>query len=99
MFIDPFSSHCPCVCPLFVVKNGKNGKSHVLVLQNKEHDDMMFDLATNSLEELFDWYQVTWDITQREASKQYNKEQEVSYSNSFNILCTGTTTNITNMII
>lgn len=89
VFIGSFSPHCASVCPLFVVKNGKNGKPHVLVLQNKEHDDMVFDLATNSLEELFDWYQVTWDIAQREASKQYNKKQEVSYSNSLNILCTG----------
>ncbi|XP_037538614.1 1-phosphatidylinositol 4,5-bisphosphate phosphodiesterase gamma-2 [Nematolebias whitei] len=64
-------------CNIQTMKNGKNGKTHVLVLQNKEHDDMAFDLATNSLEELFDWYQVTWDITQREASKQYKKKQEM----------------------
>ena len=66
--------------PLFVVKNGKNGKSHVLALQNMEQDSMQFDLAADSLEELFEWYQVAWDITQREMSKQYHREQEVSIS-------------------
>ncbi len=65
---------------LFLVKNGKNGKPHVLTLQDKEQDSLQFDLAAGSLEELFEWYQVAWDITQREMSKQYNREQEVSIS-------------------
>uniref|UniRef100_A0A8C2WMH2 Phosphoinositide phospholipase C n=1 Tax=Cyclopterus lumpus TaxID=8103 RepID=A0A8C2WMH2_CYCLU len=45
---------------------------------------LQFDLAAGSLEELFKWYQVGWDITQRAMSKQYNREQEVSiaYHNS-----------------
>uniref|UniRef100_A0A3Q3H050 1-phosphatidylinositol 4,5-bisphosphate phosphodiesterase gamma n=1 Tax=Kryptolebias marmoratus TaxID=37003 RepID=A0A3Q3H050_KRYMA len=64
-------------CNIQNMKNGKNGMPHVLVLQNKEHDSMAFDLATSSLEELFEWYQVAWDITQREASKQYTKKQEM----------------------
>lgn len=59
------------------MKNGKYGKPHVLTLQNKEQDSVQFDLATGTLEELFEWYQVAWDITQREMSKQYNREQEM----------------------
>uniref|UniRef100_A0A673BEM8 Phosphoinositide phospholipase C n=1 Tax=Sphaeramia orbicularis TaxID=375764 RepID=A0A673BEM8_9TELE len=59
------------------MKNGKNGKPHVLILQDMEQDSLQFDLAADSLEELFEWYQVAWDITQREMSKQYNRQQEV----------------------
>ncbi|XP_061577281.1 1-phosphatidylinositol 4,5-bisphosphate phosphodiesterase gamma-2 isoform X2 [Cololabis saira] len=64
-------------CNIQNLKNGKNKKSHVLTLQNKEEDNMQFDLAADSLEELFEWYQVAWDITQREMSKQYHREQEM----------------------
>lgn len=60
------------------MKNGKNGKSHVLTLQNLEDDSLQFDLSTETLEELFEWYQVAWDITQRELSKEYNRQHEVS---------------------
>lgn len=63
---------------LFVVKNGKNGKPHVLQLQDKEDDGMQFDLAAGTLEELFEWYKVGWDITQRAMSQQYKREQEAS---------------------
>ncbi|XP_047208932.1 1-phosphatidylinositol 4,5-bisphosphate phosphodiesterase gamma-2 isoform X2 [Girardinichthys multiradiatus] len=59
------------------MKNGKYGKPHVLTLQNKEQDSVQFDLATGTLEELFEWYQAAWDITQREMSKQYHREQEM----------------------
>ncbi|KAM4553805.1 1-phosphatidylinositol 4,5-bisphosphate phosphodiesterase gamma-2 [Fundulus diaphanus] len=59
------------------MKNGKYGKSHVLTLQNKEQDSVQFDLATDSLEELYEWYQMAWGISQREQSKQYNREQEM----------------------
>ena len=67
----------PLLSSLFPVKNGKNKKPHVLTLQDKEQDSLQFDLAADSLEELFAWYQVGWDITQREMNKQYNREQEV----------------------
>ncbi|XP_038149889.1 1-phosphatidylinositol 4,5-bisphosphate phosphodiesterase gamma-2 [Cyprinodon tularosa] len=59
------------------MKGGKYGKPHVLTLQNKEQDNLQFDLATSTPEELFKWYQVAWDITTREMNKQYNKEQEM----------------------
>uniref|UniRef100_A0A673BF19 Phosphoinositide phospholipase C n=1 Tax=Sphaeramia orbicularis TaxID=375764 RepID=A0A673BF19_9TELE len=64
-------------CNIQNLKNGKNGKPHVLILQDMEQDSLQFDLAADSLEELFEWYQVAWDITQREMSKQYNRQQEV----------------------
>lgn len=51
-----------------------------MMLQDKEQDSLQFDLATDSVEELFEWYQVAWDITQRQMSKQYNEEQMVSVS-------------------
>ncbi|XP_069384581.1 1-phosphatidylinositol 4,5-bisphosphate phosphodiesterase gamma-2 isoform X3 [Paralichthys olivaceus] len=62
-------------CNIQNLTNGKNGKPHVLTLQDMEQDNLQFDLAAASVEELFEWYQVAWDITQREMSKQYNMEQ------------------------
>ncbi|XP_063757266.1 1-phosphatidylinositol 4,5-bisphosphate phosphodiesterase gamma-2 isoform X1 [Eleginops maclovinus] len=64
-------------CNIQHLRNGKNGKSSVLTLQDVEQDSLQFDLSAGSLEELFKWYQVAWDITQREMSKQYNREQEI----------------------
>ncbi|KAM9854414.1 1-phosphatidylinositol 4,5-bisphosphate phosphodiesterase gamma-2 [Aulostomus maculatus] len=64
-------------CNIQNLKNGKNGKPHVLTLQDKEQDSLQFDLAADTLEELFEWYKVAWDITQREMSKQYKREQEI----------------------
>uniref|UniRef100_A0AAY5JZI8 Phosphoinositide phospholipase C n=1 Tax=Esox lucius TaxID=8010 RepID=A0AAY5JZI8_ESOLU len=60
-----------------VVRSAKNGKSHVLTLQiNEDHSGMHFDFAAESLEDLFEWYQVAWDITQREITKKHNMELE-----------------------
>uniref|UniRef100_A0A3Q1EQH6 Phosphoinositide phospholipase C n=1 Tax=Acanthochromis polyacanthus TaxID=80966 RepID=A0A3Q1EQH6_9TELE len=65
-------------CNIQNLTNGRNKKPHVLTLQNMEDDSLQFDLAAGSVEELYEWYKVAWDITQREMNKQYNKEQEVS---------------------
>ncbi|XP_029289098.1 1-phosphatidylinositol 4,5-bisphosphate phosphodiesterase gamma-2 [Cottoperca gobio] len=64
-------------CNIQNLRNGKNGKANVLTLQYMEQDSLQFDLAAGSLEELFKWYKVGWDITQRAMSKQYNREQEI----------------------
>ncbi|XP_033988766.1 1-phosphatidylinositol 4,5-bisphosphate phosphodiesterase gamma-2 [Trematomus bernacchii] len=64
-------------CNVQHLRNGKNGKSNVLTLQDVDQDSLQFDLSASSLEELFEWYQVAWDITQREMSKQYKREQEI----------------------
>ncbi|KAM3609416.1 uncharacterized protein V6R79_014412 [Siganus canaliculatus] len=64
-------------CNIQNLKNGKDGKPHVLTLQDMEQDELQFDVAADSLEELFEWYKVAWDITQREISKQFNREQEL----------------------
>ncbi|XP_077452649.1 1-phosphatidylinositol 4,5-bisphosphate phosphodiesterase gamma-2 isoform X2 [Stigmatopora argus] len=64
-------------CNIQNLKNGKNGKLHVLTLQNIQEDKLHFDLAAESLEELYEWYKVAWGITQREISKQFNKEQGI----------------------
>lgn len=68
------------VPPRYPVKNGKNGKLHVLTLQDLEDDSLQFDLSAETLEELFKWYQAAWDITQRMISKEYNRQHEVSAS-------------------
>ncbi|XP_041651395.1 1-phosphatidylinositol 4,5-bisphosphate phosphodiesterase gamma-2-like isoform X2 [Cheilinus undulatus] len=64
-------------CNIQNLKNGKNGKPYVLNLLDEEQGSMQFDLAASSVEELYAWYQVAWDITQREMSKKYNREQEI----------------------
>uniref|UniRef100_A0A7N6AY97 Phosphoinositide phospholipase C n=1 Tax=Anabas testudineus TaxID=64144 RepID=A0A7N6AY97_ANATE len=75
---NPLGELCKGIVDISKLTNGKNGKPHVLTLQDRKQDSLQFDLAADSVEELFDWYQVAWDITQREMSKQYNKEQKVS---------------------
>ncbi|KAM6946218.1 1-phosphatidylinositol 4,5-bisphosphate phosphodiesterase gamma-2 [Aplochiton taeniatus] len=64
-------------CEVKNLKTGKNGKSHVFTIQDKKQDALQFDLSADSLEELFDWYQLSWDITQRQIKKEYDKEQEI----------------------
>lgn len=59
----------------------------MLTLQDMEQDSLQFDLAADTLEELFEWYQVAWDITQQQMSKQYNREQEVSISQHIITYC------------
>lgn len=66
------------VCIRLPVKDGKNGKPHVLTLQDLQDDSLQFDLSAEPLEELFIWYQAAWDITQREISKEYHRQHEVS---------------------
>uniref|UniRef100_A0A7N6C0U5 Phosphoinositide phospholipase C n=1 Tax=Anabas testudineus TaxID=64144 RepID=A0A7N6C0U5_ANATE len=75
---NPLGELCKGIVDISKLTNGKNGKPHVLTLQDRKQDSLQFDLAADSVEELFDWYQVAWDITQREMSKQYNKEQKVA---------------------
>uniref|UniRef100_I3JX91 1-phosphatidylinositol 4,5-bisphosphate phosphodiesterase gamma n=1 Tax=Oreochromis niloticus TaxID=8128 RepID=I3JX91_ORENI len=64
-------------CNIQNLKNGKYGKPHAVTLQDKDEDSLQFDLTAGSLEELFEWYKVAWDIIQRAANKQYSKEQEM----------------------
>lgn len=64
-------------CNIQNLQNDKNGKSHVLTLQDKEQNSIQYDLTASSLEELYEWYKVAWDITQRVMSQQFNREQEI----------------------
>uniref|UniRef100_A0A3B5L9H6 Phosphoinositide phospholipase C n=1 Tax=Xiphophorus couchianus TaxID=32473 RepID=A0A3B5L9H6_9TELE len=48
------------------VSNSAQTDAKAQTLQHKEQDSVQFDLAAGSLEELFEWYQVAWDVTQRE---------------------------------
>ncbi|KAM4618714.1 1-phosphatidylinositol 4,5-bisphosphate phosphodiesterase gamma-2 isoform 2-T2 [Polymixia lowei] len=64
-------------CDIYNLKTGKNGKSHVLTLQEKEQDSLQFDLAADSVEELFEWYTVAWHIAQRENTMRYKREHDL----------------------
>lgn len=57
----------------FPVRSAKHGKPVVVTLQDKENKENMmpFDLATETTEELYEWYQVAWDITQREENREF----------------------------
>lgn len=55
----------------FPVRSAKHGKTVVVTLQDKENKDIPFDLATETTEELYEWYQVAWDITQREENREF----------------------------
>lgn len=50
----------------------------MLTLQDLEDDSLQFDLSAESLEELFEWYQAAWNITQSKISHEYNRQHEVS---------------------
>lgn len=59
----------------------QHGKSVVVTLQNKvvKENALPFHLATEeTTEELFEWYKVAWDISQREG----NRELEVKINNA-----------------
>ncbi|XP_026865469.2 1-phosphatidylinositol 4,5-bisphosphate phosphodiesterase gamma-2 isoform X4 [Electrophorus electricus] len=61
-----------------VVRSAKHGKSVVVTLQNKDSKEniMPFDLSTETTEELYEWYQVAWDITQREETREYQQKKQ-----------------------
>ncbi|KAI7802408.1 1-phosphatidylinositol 4,5-bisphosphate phosphodiesterase gamma-2 [Triplophysa rosa] len=61
-----------------VVRSAKHCKPVVVTLQFKENrEDMLpFDLATDTTEELYEWYQVAWDITQREENRAFEKKKQ-----------------------
>uniref|UniRef100_A0A8C2WQH9 1-phosphatidylinositol 4,5-bisphosphate phosphodiesterase gamma n=1 Tax=Cyclopterus lumpus TaxID=8103 RepID=A0A8C2WQH9_CYCLU len=58
------------------IQNCEFLKPNVLTLQDMEQESLQFDLAAGSLEELFKWYQVGWDITQREFIKQQEEVEK-----------------------
>lgn len=59
----------------------------MLTLQDLEDDSLQFDLSAGSLEELFQWYQTAWNITQRKISKEYKRQHEVSESCLQSVKC------------
>uniref|UniRef100_A0A8C2BAG5 Phosphoinositide phospholipase C n=1 Tax=Cyprinus carpio TaxID=7962 RepID=A0A8C2BAG5_CYPCA len=61
-----------------VVRSAKHSRPVVVTLQDKENKEMPFDLATETTEELYEWYQVAWDITQREENQEYKEKEEVA---------------------
>uniref|UniRef100_A0A8C2HPN3 Phosphoinositide phospholipase C n=1 Tax=Cyprinus carpio TaxID=7962 RepID=A0A8C2HPN3_CYPCA len=58
-----------------VVRSAKHSRPVVVTLQDKENKEMPFDLATETTEELYEWYQVAWDITQREENQEYKQKE------------------------
>lgn len=59
-----------------VVRSAKHSRPVVVTLQDKENKDTPFDLATETTEELYEWYQVAWDITQREENREFEKQKQ-----------------------
>uniref|UniRef100_A0A9R1SF29 1-phosphatidylinositol 4,5-bisphosphate phosphodiesterase gamma n=2 Tax=Cyprinus carpio TaxID=7962 RepID=A0A9R1SF29_CYPCA len=68
---NPLGDLCKGIVDISKCTVAKHGKPVVVTLQDKENKDMPFDLATETTEELYEWYQVTWDITQREGNKEF----------------------------
>uniref|UniRef100_A0A673BHN0 Phosphoinositide phospholipase C n=1 Tax=Sphaeramia orbicularis TaxID=375764 RepID=A0A673BHN0_9TELE len=66
-------------CNIQNLKNGKNGKPHVLILQDMEQDSLQFDLAADSLEELFEWYQVQQEEVEKKAEVAMEMSELVVY--------------------
>lgn len=75
-------SHCDVVChinskpfllSLSSVRSAKHGRSVVVTLQSKDskENSLPFHLATETTEELYEWYKVAWDITQREGTREF----------------------------
>ncbi|KAJ8398661.1 hypothetical protein AAFF_G00421890 [Aldrovandia affinis] len=59
-------------CTVARVQQAKNGMAHVLTLQRKDDESTMpIDIATETVEDLFEWNKVAWDAAQREINKQY----------------------------
>ncbi|KAJ8335542.1 hypothetical protein SKAU_G00388840 [Synaphobranchus kaupii] len=59
-------------CSVAKAQHPKNGMSYVLTLQLKDDPSMLpFEIATDTVEDLFEWNQVAWDAAQREMNKQY----------------------------
>ncbi|XP_041965312.1 1-phosphatidylinositol 4,5-bisphosphate phosphodiesterase gamma-2 [Alosa sapidissima] len=61
-----------------VLRSSKNGMSHVLSLMpsDEQEGSQQFDFATETVEELYEWYQVAWHITQHKINKDYEKQQQ-----------------------
>uniref|UniRef100_A0A8C2JIC2 1-phosphatidylinositol 4,5-bisphosphate phosphodiesterase gamma n=1 Tax=Cyprinus carpio TaxID=7962 RepID=A0A8C2JIC2_CYPCA len=74
---NPLGDLCKGIVDISKCTVAKHGKPVVVTLQDKENKDMPFDLATETTEELYEWYQVTWDITQREGNKEEVVTREV----------------------
>ncbi|XP_073709796.1 1-phosphatidylinositol 4,5-bisphosphate phosphodiesterase gamma-2-like [Misgurnus anguillicaudatus] len=72
-----------------VVSSAKHGKSLVVTLQFKENKDMVpFDFATETIEELYEWYQVARDITQKQQKgKDKTKEKVASEMSELAVYC------------
>lgn len=63
----------PLFASMSAVRSAQHGRPVVVTLQNKDSKEsgMPFHLATETTEELFEWYQVAWDITQREGTREF----------------------------
>uniref|UniRef100_A0A672F8M3 Phosphoinositide phospholipase C n=1 Tax=Salarias fasciatus TaxID=181472 RepID=A0A672F8M3_SALFA len=64
---NPLGELCKAPCVPVAVCSGKNGKPHVLTLQNLEQENLRFDLASDSVEELFEWYKVQQEEVEKKA--------------------------------
>nr|XP_015223588.1 PREDICTED: 1-phosphatidylinositol 4,5-bisphosphate phosphodiesterase gamma-2 isoform X2 [Lepisosteus oculatus] len=64
-------------CTVCKTQKKKNGMQFLLTIETKEEEGVQpFDVTTDTVEELFDWYTVIWAITENEKSKQFKIEQQ-----------------------
>uniref|UniRef100_A0A8C2BCI2 Phosphoinositide phospholipase C n=1 Tax=Cyprinus carpio TaxID=7962 RepID=A0A8C2BCI2_CYPCA len=68
---NPLGNLCKGIVDISKCTVAKHSRPVVVTLQDKENKEMPFDLATETTEELYEWYQVAWDITQREENQEY----------------------------
>ncbi|XP_028813861.1 1-phosphatidylinositol 4,5-bisphosphate phosphodiesterase gamma-2 isoform X2 [Denticeps clupeoides] len=59
-----------------VVRSSKNGKSHVLTLTMEGESCQQFEFATETVEELFEWYQVAWAISLQNINEEFKIKQQ-----------------------
>uniref|UniRef100_A0A672PCA8 Phosphoinositide phospholipase C n=1 Tax=Sinocyclocheilus grahami TaxID=75366 RepID=A0A672PCA8_SINGR len=73
---NPLGNLCKGIMNISKCTVAKYGRPVVVTLQDKENKAMPFDLATETTEELYEWYQVAWDITQREENREFEKKKQ-----------------------
>ncbi|XP_031419241.1 1-phosphatidylinositol 4,5-bisphosphate phosphodiesterase gamma-2-like [Clupea harengus] len=63
-----------------VLRSSKNGMSNVLSvsLNDEQEGSQQYDFATETVEELFEWYQVAWHITQHKIINKNDEHKKLS---------------------
>ncbi|XP_028665993.1 1-phosphatidylinositol 4,5-bisphosphate phosphodiesterase gamma-2-like [Erpetoichthys calabaricus] len=78
---NPLGEMCKgCVdlsdCCVSKTQQRKNGMNFVFTLQPSVDDSLPMDIATETVEDQFEWYNVVWNITQKKLIEQCKIEQK-----------------------